>query len=76
MSSQALRTFNPFNLYHGSHRQNHVLAQEVVYYGESRFRHILRVISNAEANRQKWLQQWLHREVVRSNLIFQYKNPC
>lgn len=64
MSSQTIQPFNALSPNHASDRQKHVSTQEIIYYGESRFRQILTCISKATADRQQWLQQRLHRELV------------
>ena len=64
MPIPTIRRFNPFNLQHGSDHNIHVKIQEVVFYGESRFWHIVNNISKADLARQTWTQKLLHRELV------------
>ncbi len=62
--SPTIRTFNPFNLQHGSDQEWHVKVQEIVYYGDSRFRQALAHISKADNRHQEWMQQCLQDELV------------
>jgi hypothetical protein len=45
------------------------VIQEVIYYGESRFRVILNAISKADIDKQIWTQLLLRRELV-CNIVF------
>ena len=56
--------FSPFTLYNGSNRFYHSKTQEVVWYAESRFRHVLNRISKANKKRQVWMQNYLREELV------------
>ncbi|KAF8965104.1 hypothetical protein BDZ97DRAFT_1813684 [Flammula alnicola] len=64
MSSHSIRTFNPFNLQHGSNKNWHIKVQEVIYYGESRFRQALAVITKSDGRHQEWMQRCLQRELM------------
>lgn len=65
MSFSSIRAFNPFNLQKGANPAWHLKVQEVIYYGESRFREAVAHISQADERHQFWMQQTLKREVVR-----------
>jgi hypothetical protein len=64
MSNNTLTAFNPFALSSGSKQDDHLKMQEVIYYGESRFRQALIKISTAHADLQRWMQKWLQTELV------------
>lgn len=67
MSSASIRRFNPFDLQHGSDQQWHTKVQEVIYYGDSRFRQALADISKADSRHQLWMQRCLKEELVRQS---------
>jgi hypothetical protein len=64
MSTHMLRLFNPFTLQSGSNQLGHRMTQEVVYYAESRFRHILLYIDERNLADGKWIQVALRSELV------------
>ena len=81
MPVQSIHRLNPFALQHGSNLGTHVKIQEVVFYAESRFWTILTNISNADRERQAWMQNLLQRELVCSafgflTLLTLYKAFC
>jgi hypothetical protein len=64
MPIKTIKTFNPFNLQHGSVHGRHLKIQEVIDYSESRFRTVISYISAAPLDRQSWAQKLLRRELV------------
>jgi hypothetical protein len=56
--------FDPFNLQRGSDERWHAKVQEIIYYGDSRFRQALADISLADHRHQGWMQSCLQRELV------------
>ncbi|KAM6490261.1 hypothetical protein JOM56_014238 [Amanita muscaria] len=56
MSNNTLAIFNPFALQSGSNQAIHSLTQEIIWYGESRFRQALLAIYQANPERQRWMQ--------------------
>ncbi|KAF8952217.1 hypothetical protein BDZ97DRAFT_2066652 [Flammula alnicola] len=52
------------NTNHGSNKNWHVKVQEVIYYGESRFRQALAVITVSDGRHQEWMQRCLQRELM------------
>ena len=66
MSHNIIRAFDPFNLKHGSSNEDHIYIQEVIYYGESRFRQALAEMTKADPCHQMWMQSVLQIEVVRN----------
>ena len=64
MSPSSIHTFNPFNLQQGSQQEWHIKLQEVIYYGESRFRQATASINTADGRRQGWMQECLQQELV------------
>ncbi|KIM39385.1 hypothetical protein M413DRAFT_29535 [Hebeloma cylindrosporum] len=63
MSSPSIHAFKPFNLGHGSTQEVHVKVQEIIYYGESRFRQATAAMTKAEARHQGWMQECLKQEL-------------
>jgi hypothetical protein len=64
MSSASIRTFNPFDVQHGSDQKWHERVQEIIYYGDSRFRQALAHISKADPKHHLWMQMCLKEELV------------
>lgn len=64
MSPSSIHTFDPFNLQQGSQQEWHIKLQEVIYYGESRFRQATASINTADGRRQGWMQECLQQELV------------
>ena len=62
--SSTLGRFSLFSLQHGSQETLHRQTQKIVWYAESPFRQALIKISEADNERQKWMQTWLHDEIV------------
>ena len=56
--------FKPFNLQSGMDNQIHILVQEIINYAESRFGHILNIISGFDSETQGWMQKLLQKELV------------
>lgn len=65
MPSRTLSLFSLFSLQQGSKARDHRRIQEVVWYGESRFREALLHIIKAEDRHQQWMQHYLQEETVR-----------
>lgn len=63
MSERSIQAFNPLRTQLGSNRKWHTKLQEIIYYGESRFRTILAAIT-APGHQQEWKQHCLHEELV------------
>ncbi|KAF8958977.1 hypothetical protein BDZ97DRAFT_1923289 [Flammula alnicola] len=63
MSRHVLAIFSPFSLQNGSTKSCHRLTQDIIWYGESRFRQALIVISKADAEMQRWMQYCLREEL-------------
>jgi hypothetical protein len=64
MAPTSIKAFRPFNLQHGEGHNLHVRLQEVIYYGESRFRAAAARIIKADDRHQGWMQACLQQEVV------------
>lgn len=64
MPSRTLSLFSLFSLQQGSKTKDHRWTQEVVWYGESRFREALLHIIKAEDRHQQWMQHYLQEETV------------
>lgn len=60
--SQIIRVLQPWNLESGS--PDPAFIQEVVYYGDSRFRQALKKISEATSPELLWMQFYLQKELV------------
>ncbi|KAF8955609.1 hypothetical protein BDZ97DRAFT_1764655 [Flammula alnicola] len=63
MSHNVLASFNPFSLQNGSKAKCHHRTQQIIWYGESRLRQALIVISKADAEAQAWMQHILREEL-------------
>ncbi|KAF8950436.1 hypothetical protein BDZ97DRAFT_1933983 [Flammula alnicola] len=63
MSHNVLASFNPFSLQNGSKEKCHHRTQQIIWYGESRLRQALIVISQADAEAQAWMQHILREEL-------------
>jgi hypothetical protein len=63
MASTSLNLFNPFITNPDIHKLQ-AQAQEVVYYGELRFRLILIACSQAEIHKKRWITGYIHQELV------------
>jgi hypothetical protein len=63
MASTSLNLFNPFIADPDVHKLQ-AQAQEVVYYGESRFRSILIACNQADVHKKTWMAGYIHRELV------------
>jgi len=74
MPSASIRLFNPFNLQHSSDQQWHRKVQEVIYYGDSRFRQALADISKSDSRHQLWMQSCLKDELVWEFLLNSFKD--
>ena len=66
-----IRRFKPFDLQSGVDDKIHILVQEIVNYAESRFAHILNIISGFDSETQGWMQKLLQKELVCSSFFFQ-----
>jgi hypothetical protein len=64
MFQKSITAFRPFALKNGSKSADQARYQEVIYYGESRFRQALLLISRANYAAQKWMQSNLRAELV------------
>jgi len=72
MSKPSIRVFKPFSG-DGHTEEGHHHIQEVIYYGESRARHVAAKIIQADAQHRAWMQTALYEEVVSS---FMHKTLC
>ena len=63
MSKPSIRVFKPFCA-DGHNDVFHHKIQEIIYYGESRFRHMAAQIFRADAQHRAWMQDALQEEVV------------
>jgi hypothetical protein len=66
MSTTKLTLFNPLSSSPELAKQ-HSLAQETVFYGESRFRSILITFNQADDKKKKWMTKSIHQELVGNN---------
>ena len=74
MPSASIHLFNPFNLQHGSDQEWHRKLQEVIYYGDSRFRQALADISKSDSRHHLWMQKCLQDELVCEFLLNSIKD--
>jgi len=74
MPSASIRLFNPFDLQHGSDQEWHRKLQEVIYYGDSRFRQALADISKSDSRHHLWMQNCLKDELVCEFLLNSIKD--
>jgi len=65
MSNKSLAIFNPFSLQSGPKGPLQSRTQEIIWYAESRFRHVLLQIDRANFLKQQWMQKNLYFELVR-----------
>ncbi|KAF8157791.1 hypothetical protein BJ912DRAFT_1070078 [Pholiota molesta] len=64
MSMPSIHPFNPLQTFHGGNLEWHSKLQEVIHYGESRFRCALSRIVVATSRQQQWMQEYLHKELL------------
>jgi len=74
MPSASIRLFNPFNLQHGSDQEWHKKLQEVIYYGDSRFRQALADINRSDSRHHLWMQSCLKDELVCDSFLNSIKD--
>ena len=67
MSMPSIRVFKPFTIDGRSDKSNYHV-QEIIYYGESRARHMAAKIIEADAQHRAWMQAALQEEVVCSSI--------
>ena len=67
MSKPSIRVFKPFTIDGCTDKSNHHV-QEIIYYGESRARHMVAKIIKADAQHRAWMQAALQEEVVRLSI--------
>lgn len=65
----SVRRYNPFDLQQGSSQDWHNWLQEVIFYAESRLRRAVIGIRQQDRQKQTYLQQFLHRELVGQILL-------
>lgn len=71
MSKPSIRVFKPFS--GDEHTEGHHHVQEIIYYGESRARHVAAKIIQADAQHRAWMQTALYEELVSA---FMHKTLC
>jgi len=64
MAPSSINVFRPFNLQHDRGEDLYLLLQQVIYYGESRFRAAAAKIIQADVRHHGWMQRCLQQEVV------------
>ena len=64
MFPTTISPFDPFNLKYASSNDRHIFIQEIIYYGDSRFRQALADMTKADDRHQMWMQGVLQHEVV------------
>lgn len=64
-----LHVYDPFSGQHGSMETVHQMNQEIIFYAESRFRHILLQIVAANEEKRKWMQRALKAELVCAEVL-------
>ena len=65
MKSMKLNLFDPFNT-NPDLDKFQSWAQEIVFYGESRFRSILIAYNQAEVHKKAWMTRYIDQELVGS----------
>ena len=73
MSQNFLCTFNPFNMRMGSNGVAQSEIQETIYYSESKFWQALLLISKANADNQKWMQQVLQLDLLSGKFVLNFE---
>lgn len=63
MASKLLTLYDPFKIDADLAKQQQY-AQEILYYGESRFRSILINYNQADIRKKTWMTQYIHMELV------------
>ena len=63
MASKMLTLYDPFKIDTDLTKEQHC-AQEMIYYGESRFRSILINYNQAEIRKKTWMTRYIHKELV------------
>ena len=70
MASQLLTLYDPFKIDANLTKEQHY-SQEMIYYGESRFRSILINYNQANICKKTWMTKYIHKELVcRMELIY------
>lgn len=64
MSSKKFTLYDPFKI-DLDLLQEQQFAQEIIYYGESRFRSILISYNQADVRKKMWMTNYIHKELVR-----------
>ena len=74
MPPTSIKAFRPFSLQHDDGDNFYIQLQQVIYYGESRFRAILAKIIQTDVRHHHWMQECLQQEVVcfLSRIIFRF----
>ena len=63
MQSTKLNLFNPF-LSDPELDKQHNLAQEIIFYGESRFRSVLIAYNQSDNRKRTWMTRYIDQELV------------
>ena len=64
MSSKMFTLYDPFKIDLDLVKEQQ-FAQEIIYYGESRFRSILINYNQADVRKKMWMTKYIHKELVR-----------
>ena len=72
MAPTSITAFRPFNLQHDEGENLYVRLQQVIYYGESRFRAAVARIIKADVRHHGWMQTCLQQELVCLLFVYYY----